>query len=192
MTLQIEWTRAGFESFGFIGWRPFGAIEMRDLPPRPGVYVVVREPGPRPSFLTESVGGPHKRQSLTVDVEVLEEAWRDDAQVVYVGKAGSRLGLQERLWAYAKQGRGRSAGHAGGRFIWQLPASGELLVGWREIDGVEVGDVEEALLSLHIEQFGRRPFANMKNGYSMAPDQARLLLADVFTHPIAPQPSSLP
>lgn len=186
MTFQVEWNRSGFERLGFVGWKPFGALELRDLPPRHGVYVVVREPGPRPEFLIDSVGGPHKRKALTVDVDVLEKAWRDDAEVVYVGKAGSRLGLQERLWAYAKQGRGRSAGHAGGRFVWQLPASYELLVGWREINGVDVGDVEEALLALHIEEFRRRPFANMKDGYAMAPHQARLLLADLFARPATP------
>lgn len=148
--------------------------------PRLGVYVVVREPGPRPVFLVESVGGPHKRKALTVTVDVLEKAWRDDAEVVYVGKAGSKHGLQERLWDYARQGRGRSAGHAGGRFVWQLPASEALRVGWREMRDLDVGNVEEALLALHIEQFDRRPFANMKDGYNMAPDHARGLLADAF------------
>lgn len=180
MSLRLEWTRAGFDSLGFVGWKPFGTLEARDLPPRHGVYVVIREPALRPVFLTESVGGPHKRQPLTVAIDVLERAWRDDAEVVYIGMAGSRLGLQERLWAYAKQGRGRSAGHAGGRFIWQLPASSELLVGWRETHGADVGDVEEALLALHVEQFGRRPFANLKGGHSMAPNDARSLLAHVF------------
>lgn len=92
---------------------------------------------------------------------------------------------EERLWAYAKQGRGRSAGHAGGRFVWQLPASDRLLVGWRETNGTDVGEVEEALLALHIEQFGRRPFANMKDGYTMAPGQARLLLAEMLARPAA-------
>ncbi len=114
---------------------------------------------------------------------MLQKAWRDDAEVVYVGKAGSRLGLQERLRAYAKQGRGRSAGHAGGRFVWQLPAGDKLLVGWREINNVDVGDVEEAMLALHIEQFDRRDFANLKDGYKMPADRARLLLADALLRP---------
>jgi hypothetical protein len=53
--------------------------------------------------------------------------------VVYVGKAGGARGLRDRLWAYARQGHGRSAGHSGGRFIWQLASSDELVVGWREV-----------------------------------------------------------
>lgn len=59
-----------------------------------------------------------------------------------------------------EQGRVRSAGHAGDRLVWPLPASSELLVGWRETGGVDVGEVEEPLLALHVEQFGRRPVAS--------------------------------
>lgn len=176
--MDIEWTRAGFERLGFEGWKRFGSVERDDLPPRHGVYVVVREPGERPTFLVESVGGPHKRKPLTVGLDELQQAWRDDAEVVYVGKAGGARGLKDRLWAYARQGRGHSAGHAGGRFLWQLPGSGKLLVGWREI--VDVSEVEEALLALHIERFGRRPFANMKDGNRMTPHQARAYLVEVF------------
>lgn len=181
MAFEVEWTRAGLAQLGFVGWRAFGSLEARDLPPRHGVYVVVRAPGPRPEFLADSVAGPHKRKALTVDVDMLRKAWRDDAEVVYIGKAGGRLGLQERLWAYAKQGRGRSAGHAGGRFVWQLPASDQLQVGWRETGALDVGEVEEAMLALHIDEFHRRPFASMKDGYRMTPHEARRLLATAFT-----------
>lgn len=176
--MDVEWTRDGFERLGFEGWKRFGSVERGDLPPRHGVYVVVREPGQRPAFLIESVGGPHKHKVLTVGVDELQQAWRDGAEVVYVGKAGGARGLKDRLWAYARQGRGHSAGHAGGRFLWQLPESGKLLVGWREID--DVSEVEEALLALHFERFGRRPFANMKGGNRMTPHHARAYLAEVF------------
>ena len=176
--MDIEWTRVGFERLGFRGWKRFGSVERSDLPPGRGVYVVVREPGERPTFLAESVGGPHKHRPLTVGIDELQHAWRDEAEIVYVGKAGGGHGLKGRLWAYARQGRGHSAGHAGGRFLWQLPESGQLLVGWREL--VDVGEVEEALLSLHIERFDRRPFANMKDGNRMTPDEARAYLVEVF------------
>lgn len=191
MSVAVEWTRAGFERLGFLGWKPFGKLSAGDLPPRHGVYVVVRKVGPRPEFLRDSVGGPHKGKALTADVVMLERAWRDDAEIVYVGKAGGRLGLRDRLWAYARQGRGSSAGHAGGRFVWQLPASEQLLVGWRETGAFDVGDIEEALLALHIEEFGRRPFANMKDGNKMRPDEARLFLANAFMCPVAAEGDEL-
>lgn len=180
MGLDIEWTREGFQRLGFQGWKQFSVLEARDLPPRHGVYVVVREPGPHPGFLVESVGGPHKGTALTVAINVLETAWLDDAEVVYVGKAGGRQGLRKRVVAYASQGRGKSAGHAGGRYVWQLPASETLTVGWRETKNRSVEEVEEALLALHIEKFGRRPFANMKDGHKMEPLDARALLIEAF------------
>lgn len=176
--MGIEWTRAGFEQLSFVGWKLFGLIERSDVPPSHGVYVVLREPIDHPKFLAESVGGPHKRKPLTVGVDVLDVAWRDGAEVVYIGKAGGRGGLRARLWAYARQGRGHPAGHVGGRFLWQLPSSDELVVGWRETG--EVGDVEEAILALHIDEFGRRPFANIKGGRRMSPDVARSYLASAF------------
>jgi hypothetical protein len=140
------------------------------------VYVVTREPDVPPTFLKESVGGPHKRAPLTVGIDKLEQAWRDQAEVVYVGKAAGRGGLQERLWAYARQGLGHPAGHAGGRFIWQLAGSDELVVGWMETIDETPEDVEEALLAMHIEAFGRRPFANLKGGTKIGEAEARTLL----------------
>ncbi|WP_156786275.1 hypothetical protein [Microterricola viridarii] len=173
--MEIEWTRSGFERLGFVGWKRFGLIERSDLPDKHGVYVVISEALGRPEFLTKSVGGPHKRKPLTVGVDVLSKAWRDGAEIVYIGKAGGRRGLQDRLWAYARQGRGHSAGHAGGRFLWQLPASEKLVVGWREVDGVS--DVEEALLALHVAAFQSRPFANLKDGKRMTLPRACECLA---------------
>jgi len=177
--MQVEWSREGFERLGFVGWKRFAEITKADLPPDPGVYVVTTTPGARPVFLAESVGGPHKRRPLTVPVVTLEAAWRDGAEVVYVGKAAGARGLQDRLWAYAKQGRGQSAGHQGGRYIWQLPDSGSLLVGWRATPGFNPEHVEEALLALHIEEFGRRPFANLRDNRT-PPRVARALVAEAF------------
>jgi len=92
--MEIEWSRAGFERLGFVGWKPFGELEKDDLSVDPGVYVVTTPPAPRPTFLAESVGGMHKRRPLTADTGTLEAARRDGAEVLYVGKAGGALGLQ--------------------------------------------------------------------------------------------------
>ncbi len=178
--MEIEWSRAGFERLGFIGWKPFGELEKDDLPVDRGVYVVTTPPASRPTFLPESVGGKHKRRVLTAENSALEAAWRDGAEVLYVGKAGGALGLQDRLWAYAKQGRGRSAGHYGGRYLWQLPSSAELLVGWRGTGGIEAGVAEEALLALHKEAFGVRPFANLTGGGTFSPHAAREVVSQLI------------
>jgi len=42
---------------------------------------------------------------------------------------------------------------------------------------LEPHDVEDALLSLYIEAWGDRPFANLKDGYRFAPAEALELLS---------------
>lgn len=175
--VEIEWTRAGFERLGFVGWKPFVGLARGDLPAALGVYVVTTPPLQAPEFGQRSVGGSHKGRDLTVDAATLQASWRDGAEILYIGKAGSGSGFRDRLWAYARQGRGHSAGHFGGRYIWQLPAAEQLVVGWRATPGVDPGDVENALLALHIEQFGVRPFANLTGGGKIRPDDARELLS---------------
>ena len=178
--MNIDWTRDGFERLGFVGWKPFGSLTRSDLPPRLGVYVVVTSPTVSPAFLANSVGGPHKGRPLTESEAALTAAWRDGAEILYIGKAGAGDGFRDRLWAYARQGRGRNAGHQGGRYIWQLPGSERLLVGWRATPGVKPTDVEDALLALHMEEFGVRPFANLTGGAKVSTIAARELLVRVL------------
>jgi hypothetical protein len=147
----VEWTQRGFEGLGFKGWTTFGELTRDELPDEHGVYVVLVEPSNvLPAFLVDSVGRPHKKKALTVEVEKLERAWQSGSEVLYLGKAGGARGLHDRLWAYAQQGRGFSAGHQGGRYLWQLPGSELLTVGWRATGKLDSHDVEDALLSLYI------------------------------------------
>lgn len=178
--MNIEWTRAGFEQLGFVGWKPLGTLAKSDLPAVHGVYVVTTPPLSAPTFLPESVGGPHKHAELTVDILTLADAWRDGAEILYIGKAGGDAGFKDRLWAYAKQGRGYGAGHYGGRYIWQLDGSEKLLVGWLPTPGMDPGVVENAFLALHLEEFGVRPFANLTGGVRVRPAKAREALRDVL------------
>ncbi len=139
--------------------------------------MVTRTGTAAPTFLERSVGGPHKGRDLTVPVARLRESWTDDAQILYIGKASS---LRTRLWAYARQGRGHSASHYGGRFLWQLPQSEELVVGWREVVTARPGDVEDALITLYAANFGRRPFANLNGGRAMSVAFARAVVGAEF------------
>jgi hypothetical protein len=54
-------------------------------------------------------------------------------------------------------------GHWGGRYIWQLADSRELLVAWHAISWTEVArDYEKRLLGAFVEMHGgARPFANL-------------------------------
>ena len=173
----MEWTRATFEAQQFVGWTTFSDLAHAEVPRERGVYVVMTEPSDvTPAFLPESVGGQHKGSPLTVPVPALEAAWQPNAEVLYIGKANGARWLYDRLWSYTRQGHGHSAGHFGGRYLWQWPGSEQLIVGWRTTGELDPHDVEDALLSLHIAKYGARPFANMKDGYRFTPSGARELL----------------
>ena len=68
-----------------------------------------------------------------------------------------------RLRQYARFGAGAPVGHWGGRYIWQLADSSELLVAWHVISWYEIArDYERRLLKRFAELHdGRRPFANL-------------------------------
>ncbi len=91
------------------------------------------------------------------------------AHVVYIGKADYRKrrrpveALRKRLDEYARFGAGENIGHQGGRFIWQLADSAELLVAWHEITWGEKPRCYEKRLLRHFGELhgGRRPFANL-------------------------------
>lgn len=143
----------GFE--GFVSW---ATLSQRDLPHGGGVYVVLRESGAPYEFLGKSVGGHFKAKDPTVAVQVLANEWIEDAQVVYIGKATS---LRSRIWQYRQFGTGRPVGHWGGRYVWQLDDSQNLTVAWRTTPDQDPRDVERALISDFVRDYGRRPFANL-------------------------------
>jgi hypothetical protein len=115
-----------------------------------------------------STGGWFKGRDPAVHVLLLTSAWVPGAHVLNIGKAtagtsGSR-GLAKRLGEYLRFGEGAPIGHWGGRYIWQLADSQELLVAWMETPGEDPGDVEGELIADFEQAYGVRPFANRNSG----------------------------
>ena len=55
-------------------------------------------------------------------------------------------------------------GHWGGRYIWQLADSADLVVAWRRCnEGETAREREVELLSAFTQQYARLPFANLRS-----------------------------
>jgi hypothetical protein len=156
----MTFDRASLEDAGFVGWVPFSRLQSSSVPMGGGIYVVSRVSDGEPIFLSVSPAGRHKGMDPTVTIERLAAKWVALSPVLYIGKAVS---LSERLDSYRRQGIGQSAGHWGGRLLWQCAEASTALVAWRESVG-DPEDDESALLDEFFEAYGALPFANLKRG----------------------------
>jgi hypothetical protein len=171
-SLPASFRRPDLDAAGFTGWTTWPhlrACEFAAVPCQPGVYAVFRPATAQPAFIHPSPAGRFKGQEPSVSDDRLKEEWVPGAQVVYIGKADFRRrrksieALRERLSEYARFGAGGDIGHRGGRLIWQLADSAELLVAWHAITRVERTRCYEKRLLRRFGELhdGRRPFANL-------------------------------
>ncbi len=153
----MEFTREGLAVEGFAGFVTWSDLSWDEIPPRPGVYVVVRESPDPPEFLRRNPAGRFKGRDPTADRTTLEAAWVDGCPVVYIGKAAR---LRTRLRQYRDHGQGKPVGHWGGRYIWQLGGSGDLRVVWK-VTEEDPRLLEHEMLVAFRERYGQLPFANL-------------------------------
>lgn len=158
LTEQRSWQRAHLETVGFAGWVTFQqlACEPASVSSGGGVYVVHRGLG-KPRFSAESQGGRFKGRDPSVSEDVLRANWVDGAGIVYIGKADN---LRRRLREFTRFGEGEPIGHWGGRLIWQLADSADLLVAWKETPGRAPREVEADMIAGFRKAWGKPPFAN--------------------------------
>ncbi len=157
-----EWTREALTSDRFIGWVPWSACPAalsQIAPGAGGVYVVYRPSLASPEFIEKSPAGIW-RGDPTVRREALEANWVPRAQVLNIGKANHGR-LRDRLKEYINFGRGGRSRHAGGRLIWQLADSEDLLVAWKSLSRDTDPEAEErTMIARFRADYGKPPFAN--------------------------------
>jgi hypothetical protein len=139
------------------------ASDYSSIPRVKGVYLVLN-PTKKGEFLTIGTGGLFKGKNPNISISELKANWVDDTIVVYIGKAGkdgSSATLRSRLKQYFGFGRGKSVGHWGGRYIWQLKDSGDLVVCWKALPKNDPKTLESELIQYFISIYSKRPFANL-------------------------------
>ena len=151
-TGRMEWSRAGLTAAGFEGFVTFTMLPEAAVPKPDGVYVVIRESPDSPRFRTVSTAGWFKGKDPAVDIAL------DDTGTGDVGDPTEAPGV------VPQEPAGEPVGHWGGRYIWQLKDSDDLLVAWRATPDIDPEDVESELISSFVADWGSRPFANRKAG----------------------------
>ena len=155
-----EIKKAGFK--GFIRIREL-FVDSSVIPRIKGIYLVLNLTKNR-DFLIVGTGGHFKGKNPNVSISELNSNWVDHTIVVYIGKAGSdgnRATLQSRLRQYFGFGQGKNVGHWGGRLIWQLKNSADLIVCWKELPTGNPRTAEAELIQDFVSKFSKRPFANL-------------------------------
>ncbi len=151
---------------GFMGFKTMKELflDCSVLPAIKGVYLVLNLEQEEPKFLTIGSGGHFKGKNPNVSIRELRSNWVNDTIVVYIGKAGkegSAATLKSRLRQYFSFGQGRNVGHYGGRLIWQLKNSADLVVCWKALPTDDPRTIETKLIRKFVETFSKRPFANL-------------------------------
>lgn len=146
---------------GFTGFRKMNElfIDNSSIPDSKGVYFILNLDESIPEFLPRGTGGFFKGKDPNVSLSELNSNWVEAAKLIYIGKATS---LRSRLRQYFSFGQGRNVGHYGGRLIWQLKHSKDLVVCWKSLK-TDPREYEADLIRQFVEEFGCRPFANLRD-----------------------------
>lgn len=151
---------------GFIGFKKMNElfIDSSSIPKIKGVYLILNSNYKKAEYLQIGTGGHFKGKNPNVSIDELKANWVDNSLVVYIGKAGSETGratLYSRLKQYFGFGQGRNIGHWGGRLIWQLKNSSDLVVCWKPLPNDDPRTIESQLIKKFVLEFSKRPFANL-------------------------------
>ena len=149
-----------------------GFVKIKELNHNPivipsikGVYLVLYLDKVAPEFLIKGTGGYFKGNDPNIEVIGLKNKWVNDTIVVYISKMGSEevgATLQSRLKQYLKFGQGKAVWYYGGRYIWQIKNSENLVICWKPLEKDDPNIIESEMLHQFVKLYGTVPFANHK------------------------------
>jgi hypothetical protein len=153
---------------GFVGFVKISALQESkccNVPDVSGVYMVLRTAKTRRKFQCDSRGGHFKGRNPAVPVERLESKWVEGTLVVNIGKAGPtrKRTLRNRLAEFMRFGQREPVAHWGGRYIWQVADSRDLLVCWKATPDVHPRVEESRLITEFEAAYRKLPFANLRH-----------------------------
>ena len=147
------------------GFERSDSSEINRVPQAPGLFAVLKPAGYEPRFLAKSTAGVFKKKDPSLRQEALAAEWIEDADVLYLGKAGpgskGNRGLRRQIQEFVDFGKGKPPGHWDGRLIWQLADPQSLVIAWKELPAAELNVAETRYHADFRELYGRLPFANL-------------------------------
>ena len=156
------------KQYGFEGFATVESIQkgmVTNVPSAKGIYLVIYLSENKPVFMEKSIGGHFKGKDPAVDKEILKKKWVDNTIVAYIGQAGggsSNATLKSRIRQLVEFGSGKPIGHWGGRYLWQIKESTDLVLCWKLTPNSDARTVENELIRNFISHYGVLPFANLK------------------------------
>ena len=159
ITLADDARAAGFSGFVTVGDVLDGGLPQDASLSECGVYLVCRPPGFKPRFIPPEEAAAAGNVDNPLSASDLRAKWVDRAEVLYIGQ--TTRPLQERLGELCKYAIGCAHNHYGGRILWQLRDSRQLLLCWKPTQ--KPGEFEGELIDGFKRELGKFPFANWRN-----------------------------
>ncbi|WP_234242022.1 hypothetical protein [Porphyromonas gingivalis] len=148
------------KKYGFKGFESVKDLreDSSRIPKKKGVYLVLKPQDMDVDFLETGTGG-HTKGNPNVSRDKLK-AKRIEDMVLYVGRTGRTL--YKRINELLRFGQGENIGHRGGRYLWQINHSEELVICWKEMQDEDPEEIWKQLLWDFESKYSKLPFANLR------------------------------
>lgn len=153
---------------GFVGFKSKAQLfaDCSIIPKVKGVYLIIYQASEQPVFLEIGCGGFFKGRNPNVPISELRARWIPIRLSFTLAKQAEAIVQQRCIQGYCNIwlfGKGKAIGHYGGRYIWQLKNSKDLMVCWKTLPNDEPRIVERQMIAEFKAQFQKSPFANLNS-----------------------------